>query len=121
MSTNRAPPLKVWHNGVEWVIADSTVAATKLLLDLTGNTADDSETDWEELASDSTVTINYDDIGDIPDSAKVNAWFWACDVFPVRFGGLMVHGHNLRGLKVTATAAEWIEWTGRGFLCSTEY
>ena len=102
--------LKVWDNGEEWVIAESPSAASAIVGTRSSN--------WKAQPLFTEMTITYSDITDIPDEAKVNAWFWACDVFEGEYVGHKVHGHNLRGLSVTATLADWVKWKGVGYLCS---
>lgn len=89
--------MKCFRNDVvDWVIAETSDEATKILLETYGQDSDepvDKEGYWAEVDPQSELSIN-DENGP-----------WQDGSYPLR----------------TQTVAQWIEERGKGFLCSTEY
>ncbi|MHA2064112.1 MAG: hypothetical protein ACXABY_07000 [Candidatus Thorarchaeota archaeon] len=85
--------LHVFHNDVEWVVAESVEDAPKAMFDTVGATYLDDDLEWRQLDDDAEIRIWHDELGRVSD------------------GGILVLG----------TAKVWAEANGRGFLCSTEF
>ncbi len=104
--------LKVFHNDVDWVIAESLEDVPKVIKEHVGYDADEYELKYyEKLDPKDTFTMWYVD----------NAWADppSTDAYPPG-GNLWFNEGNICWM-VTATYQQWIDKVGRSFLGSTEW
>lgn len=85
------------------IVAESIEDAKAALVEMGCYAADYEEDEWVECPSDESLLINFED-------AFQDGWPEGASV--VKDGGTS---------RVTATIAAWVEWYGRGLLCSTEW
>jgi hypothetical protein len=108
--------LKVFHNDVDWVIAENIEDVPKVLKEHTGYEPDEYEVeDYEELDSEDSFTMWFVDSVWADPPPK--------DTYPSG-GKLWFNDQEDEGnicWMVTATHQQWIEHIGRGFLGSTEF
>lgn len=51
-------PLRVWHNGVDWVVAKDAAEATRVLVEHVGYSEEEAEADgWEALPDNKKLSI----------------------------------------------------------------
>lgn len=101
--------LKIWENDrTDWVVAGSEAEATRLWVEMTGESESDYEFEWSECEPESIIS----------------AWFEAdCEPFeiPVRYLTKVGDGANL----YVATVGEWLELMEAagfsGYWLSTEW
>lgn len=97
--------MKVYSNGVEWVVAESPEDAIKVWEETIGEKYDADEYDpFEEKPDGKVLKIGTEDIDDdfLPKDAmirQVSDYVW----------------------EVTATMREWVDANGRGYLCTSEW
>lgn len=86
--------LHVFENDYEWVVAESEEDCNGAMSDSVGATYDDEdEIEWVQLPDDADLIIWLDDQGDVSDDGNL----------------------------VIGQMSAWIEYNGRGLLCSSEY
>jgi len=83
--------LTCYHDETEWIVAESPEDASAIQAEYIGEEAS-SPDQFSEVDPSTSMTIE-------------------CDVSEV-FNG---------DIRQTKTVSEWIEWNGRGMLCSTEW
>ena len=103
--------MDIFTDGTDTVIAESKEDAVKVWEETTGEKRsdyyDDELAEWELVSPEKELTIVYeDDPKRYPDKLPKNA---------------KVHQKEPYLWAVTAKGSEWIEESGRGFLCSTEW
>lgn len=99
--------LKVFHNGNDWVIAESPADADKVIFEWTQGDYGDDPDGWEELQPDKKLNIYQHELP--------NRGYYTSKKFDISQDG--ENGQFV----ISGTCQQWIETEGRGFLCSTEY
>lgn len=99
--------LKVYHNGCDWVVAESPEDADKVIGEYTGGDYGDDPDEWEELDPSHVLNIYQSDLP--------NRGYYTSKNFDISQDG------ELGMFVISGTCQQWVDTEGRGFLCSTEY